>query len=206
MNSYFATYVSNSLAGCNNQHVFSLAEGEERTGRVFYRITVAGTYRYSLLFGDSLDMMYDLNGTFAANCTLGKWTIHGARVACCSGTHFSQPFSGDAAQAYVPEEFFSLTFGGQPERKVCAGEWFCSDPIELTFRSGDYLCLEVTCSGTHIPYQHESALPVYVKQGDHWVYGSQTPAAHMIGWEGWVTSRNGFIGRSITQGFGPGYN
>lgn len=206
MNSYFATYVSNSLAGCHNQHVFSLSEEEKRTGRVFYRITVGGTYRYSLLFGDGLDMTYDLNGPFQANHTFGGWTIHSARVACCPSTHFSHPLNGNTKRAQVDEPFSSLTFHGQASKLVSAGEWFCSDPVELTLASGDYLCLEITCSGTHIPYQHESALPVYIKQGDSWVYSTQTPAAHMIGCDRPVTSRIGFIGDSITQGFGPAYN
>ena len=152
---YFKEFTSNTLAGSANQAVFSLQPEETRIGRVFYQIHVPGTYRYSLLFSNILDSTYSDGSLCNCNQVLPSWQILQLRVGKCShldAATFQLP------GAYLPEsgkdcpkiqleqvkDFVTLTFEGKQEKTVAPGEFFSTDPVELTFEEGEYLCLETT--------------------------------------------------------------
>ncbi len=203
MQLYFSTFTSNSDAGISNQSTFSLAANDRQTGRIFYQIAVGGTNRYSLLFADTVD------STFRGgrpNRTCGHWTVHEAKVARVPHDFFAVDFQSDAAANQPVEHVIPLTFDGQPHKQVSAGEQFTCDPLPLTFETGDYLCLELTFSGSTLPYHPESMLPAYRLDGNRWRYDVTMPAAVMIGCDRPVTGTVGFFGDSITQGIGPAYN
>lgn len=202
MNSYFATYRSNTLGGFSNQSRCSAKTA--RTGRIFYRITCGGTYRYSLLFADSTDSTFSQS---LPNCTVGNWHIHAATVARVNSDFFESDFRSDAAANRPVTDFIPLTFGGSDQKTVAKGECFASDPLSLTFEDGDYLCLQLTVSGDSIPCHPECVLPIYIKQPDgRFAYNTDLPAAVMVGCDRPVLSQIGFFGDSITQGIGPAYN
>lgn len=202
MDSYFTTYRSNTSGGFSNQS--RCAVKEARTGRIFYRITCGGTYRYSLLFADSTDSTFRQS---TPNCTVGNWHIHAAAVARVGGDFFESDFQSDSAANRPVTDFVSLTFHGATEKAVAKGERFACDPLTLTFADGDYLCLELTVSGDSLPCHPECVLPMYEKQPDgRFTYGREFPAAVMVGCDRPVLSQIGFFGDSITQGIGPAYN
>lgn len=194
--SYFDTYTSNSIAGSGNQLTFSMNEGEVRTGRVFYKITHGGTYPYSLLFSNTIDSTYADGSQCRRNVVCPPWRIHSARVARVDGN------TAEDALCAAAREFTALTFNGNIEKQVAAGELFHTDAVTLTFEAGEYLCLELTFSGTTLPYHEETLLPVFTRTDNGWEYGKEMPFASMIGCARPVTARIGFVGDSITQGIG----
>ena len=198
--SYFETYVSNSIAGSGNQLTFTMAEGEVRTGRLFYKITHGGTYPYSLLFSNTIDSTFADGSQCRKNVVCPPWTICAARVARVSGN------TPDEALADAPHEFTALTFNGAAEKQVAAGELFHTDALTLTFDAGDYLCLEMTYTGSLLPYHEETLLPVFAHTANGWEYNKEMPFASMIGCARPVKARIGFVGDSITQGIGTPQN
>lgn len=202
MDTYFATYRSNTLGGFSNQSRCTARQA--RTGRIFYRITCGGTYRYSLLFSDTTDSTFRES---APNHSCGNWHIHAAAVARVGSDFFEDDFRSDAAANRPVTDFVPLTFGGATSKTVEKGECFAGDPLTLTFADGDYLCLELTVSGNSIPCHPECVLPIYIKQPNgRFAYGCDLPAAIMVGCDRSVASHVGFLGDSITQGIGPAYN
>lgn len=206
---FFNTYVSNTVAGGGNQHIFYPEQGKRHTGRVFYKIFGAGEYAYSLLFSNIVDSTFANGDLSHRNIVCPSWKIEKARVARCDRDLFTEDFTQAAMATHINEQNFTftdLTFDGKTEKTVAPGEFFCSDPVTLSFEKDEYLCLELTFSGIAIPYHHESVLPVFVKQDDNWVYGTQMPIAGMVGCDRPVKARIGYIGDSITQGIGPHLN
>ncbi len=204
---YFKTYTSNTVAGSGNQHWFSLAQGEIRTGRVFYKIAVAGEYQYSLLFSNIIDSTFGSGDVSHKNLLCEKWQIHAAKIGKCKEIPSTKPLpemtmaeKGEAD--IIVSELQEITFQGSKEKTVNPGAFFASDPIRLHFQKGEYLCLEMTFSGNMIPYHEESGLPVFIKENGVWVYARQMPFAGMIGCDRPVAARIGYVGDSITQGIG----
>ena len=174
---YFSTYTSNTLAGSANQHFFTMAEGEVRTGRVFYCITSGGTFHYSLLFSNTIDSTYADGAISHRNMLCDEWQILGARVARCG-----------VCKDW--EKLNELTEGWKA----------------LTFAAEEYLCLEMTFSGSQLPYHEESILPIFSLQNGGWVYDKHMPLASMVGCDQPRRPRIGFLGDSITQGIGTPIN
>ncbi len=212
---FFNTYSSNTVAGSGNQHIFYSEQGKTHIGRVFYKIFSAGEFSYSLLFSNIVDSTYANGDLCHKNIVCPSWKIEKARVArCCRDLFpesFTEPpsFAAPDVAARINEQdfaFVDLTFNGKAEKTVAPGEFFCSDPVTLSFDKDEYLCLELTFSGTAIPYHHESILPVFVKQDGVWVHSTKMPFAGMVGCDRPVKARIGYIGDSITQGIGPQYN
>ena len=197
---YFANYTSNTLAGSANQHFFTMVEGEMRTGRVFYRITNGGRFRYSLLFSNTIDSTYSDGSVSHRNLLCDEWQIHQARIARCGVCADWQELNA------LTEDWKSLTFAGQHTKAVMPGELFASDPVEMAFAADEYLCLEITFSGPQIPYHEESILPVFTLQNGQWVYDKRMPLASMVGCDQPRRPRIGFLGDSITQGIGTPIN
>jgi len=211
---YFEQYRSNSYAGSGNQYFFTMQDGEIRTGRVFYKISVSGEYNYSLLFSNILDSTYADGSVGHKNLICDSWMIHGARIGKCKTIHTKPRMSditlsdeGDCTEADITVcGLQEITFSGQKVKNVMPGEFFSSDPIKLHFHAGEYLCLEMTFSGRMIPYHEESLLPVFVKDNGAWRYCKQMPFAGMVGCDRRVKKRIAYLGDSITQGIGTPIN
>ncbi len=203
---YFGIFSSNTTAASANQLFFTKCS--HCTGRVFYKITHGGQYRYSLLFSGIIDSTYADGSVSSKNTVCDDWRIERAAVATCKGDIFDGDITDrDIAKALndAVSDFVPLTFDGDAAKKATVG-LFCSDPLTLTFESGDYLCVELTFSGSRVPYHEESLLPIYVKTGDGWIYDRRVPLPCMIGCDRMVDKRIGFIGDSITQGVGTPLN
>ena len=206
---FFKQYSSNTYAGSGNQYFFVSEEDELHTGRVFYRISTAGDYNYSLLFSNIIDSTFADGAVSHKNLVCDSWNIHSAKVGKCGkdtlNGAFTDPEKADAINRNICD-LQPLTFGGRCSKKVAPGEFFCSDPFSVNFESGEYLCLELTFSGKMIPYHHETLLPVFRKHGDRWVYSVDVPLPGMVGCDRNVKSKIGYLGDSITQGIGTELN
>lgn len=211
---FFKEYTSNTYAGSGNQLYFNMQEGEVRTGRVFYRISAGGEYNYSLLFSNIMDSTY-ADGTIShKNLICDSWTILDAKIGKCKNISQDKALSeltvADEADASAADIVVSglkdITFNGQKTKTVMPGEFFYSDPVKLEYKSGEYLCLEITFSGKMIPYHEETLLPVYVKENGEWKYSKHMPFAGMIGCDRAVKGRVAYLGDSITQGIGAKEN
>lgn len=206
---YFKNFVSNTCAAGGNQHIFFSEPGCVHTGRVFYKITEPGTYSYSFLFSNVTDSTYADGSVSHRNLICGEWLLRSARAAVYPG----DAFSGDFMEAGTAQRingrklpFRRLKFRNRCAKAVAPGEFFASDPVVMTFRPGDYLCLELTFSGSVMPYHEESLLPIFRKTEAGWVYDRRMPLPGMIGCDRPVEARIGYIGDSITQGIGTPHN
>ncbi len=203
---YFNRFVSNTDGGTSNQYFFVMEKDEVRTGRVFYKIAVGGTYPYSLLFSNSLDSSFRKG---QKNQPCDAWELLDAKVARWPSHALQENFFDDAIADAINRQsvaFQPLTFDGSCTKAVVPGERFYSDPMELTFCAGDYLCLEITCRGGRIPCHPETRLPAFVLDESGWRYSTEVPTAAMIGCERSVEATVGFVGDSITQGIGAPIN
>jgi len=192
---YFDRYTSASTAGSGNQHFFRTESPEEVcTARAFYRLSVTGTYGFSLLFSNTIDSTYANGAVSHKNRLCDEWEILGGRVAV----------SGEAYMDRMaePRDFLPLTFGGRAEKTVAPGEFFVTDAFSLSVKEGDYLCVELTFRGKEIPYHEEAQIPVFRWRNGAWVHDRRMPLPGMIGCDRPVRARIGFIGDSITQGCG----
>ena len=202
---FFTTFTSNTVAGSGNQLTFSMDRDTIRTGRVFYKITHGGEYRYSLLFSNTVDSTYGDGSLCCKNTACPPWEILEARVARFGREAVPLDFT-EGVLPDQPCDFITLTFGGASRKTVAAGELFYSDPVPLRFEADEYLCLELTFTGDTLPYHEESLLPIFTKTADGWQYDRKMPLASMIGCDRPVTARIGFVGDSITQGIGTPLN
>ena len=207
MMNFFDTYRSNTYAGTLNQHCFFGKRDDVYTGRIYYKISYGGTYRYSFLFSNIIDGTYSNGDVSHRNVVCDPYTIHKMRVGRCSGDAVGTDFhdAGDALDA-LTTDFCEVTFGGKTEKQVAPAEFFCTDPVELCFETDEYLCVEITFSGTKIPYMQEAQIPVYRKTDAGWGYDKRMPYPSMVGCDRPVRARIGYVGDSITQGIGPGEN
>ena len=204
---YFNHFVSNTYAGSGNQFFFTMPKEEIRCGRVFYQITEGGTYRYSVLFSNMMDSTYENGSVSQKNIICAPWKIHSAKIGRCKNI----PANKELSELVIDEDilvtdFSDITFDGKVTKEINNGEMFSSDPVECSFQKGEYLCLEISFSGTQIPYHEETLLPVFVKHKDGWKYDKKMPFASMIGCDRKVTWKIGYFGDSITQGIGTKEN
>jgi len=202
---YFRKYTSNTLGGSGNQLFFTMEEGEVRTGRAFYKITAGGRYNYSILYSNIMDSTFADGAISHKNFILDSWTIHSMKLGKCSKVP-ENVCEAQMDKDIVVTDFYDVTFDGKSEKEVHPGEFFSTDPVELEFSKGEYLCIEMTFSGKMIPYHEESLLPIFVKNGDGWEYSKLMPPAGMIGCDRAVKKRIAFFGDSITQGIGTDIN
>ena len=195
---YFETYTSNSLAGSGNQYFFLTGDKEIHRGRIYYKVFAGGTYRYSLLFSNVIDSTFADGLVSHCNLICDEWEIMEASLGVCKTCSLEK--------VSEPEFIAEMSFGGNAGKMVMPGEFFASDPVEITVEKNDFLCLEIAFRGTMIPYHEETMLPTFVLKGKDWVPGKQVPFAGMIGCDREVEKRIGFFGDSITQGLGTVYN
>ena len=194
---YFEKYTSNTIAAGGNQLYFEAQQ--PRTCRVFYKITVGGTYDYALLFSNIMDSTYADGSVSHKNLICEPWIIHSASIARCAELNWRGEEVCEAVQLVDKK---SLTFGGNVEKHVAPGEFFASDEVEMTFAAGEYICLEMTVSGKKLPYHEESILPIFVNENGEWKYDKRMPLPGMVGCARKVDKKVGFFGDSITQGIG----
>lgn len=195
---YFETYTSNSIAGSGNQHFFLIGDNEIHRGRIYYKIFAGGTYNYSLLFSNIIDSTFADGAVSHCNLICDEWEIIEASLGVCK--------TSSMTMAEEPKKVAAMTFGGNTGKTVMPGEFFTSDPMELSAEKGDFLCMDITFKGTMIPYHEETMLPTFVMQEGNWVPCKHVPFAGMIGCDRKVEKRVGFFGDSITQGLGTPYN
>lgn len=211
---YFEQYNSNTYAGSGNQLYFEMPDGEIRTGRVFYKISVQGKYDYSILFSNIIDSTYADGSLSHKNLICDSWKIHNARIGKCkkidAAKEISEMIVADENENkdadIVVSNLTDVTFNGQKCKEVMPGEFFSSDPISFDFDKDEYLCLEITFSGKMIPYHEESLLPVFINENGDWKYSKHMPFAGMIGCNRKVKGRIAYLGDSITQGIGTAIN
>lgn len=204
---FFNNYTSNTYAGTCNQHCFFGQKDEVHTGRIFYKISHGGTYNYAFLFSNMTDSTFSNGDISHRNTICDPWTIYEMRVGRCNGTVFGLEFKEQGNE--INEQTYDwkpVTFNGQTRKDVAPGEFFNTDAVELTFETDDYLCLEITFSGTKIPYMEEIQIPVYRYRDGGWVYHKWMPCPSMVGCDRKVKARIGYLGDSITQGIGPELN
>ena len=78
--------------------------------------------------------------------------------------------------------------------------------MALEFDKNDYMVIEITYSGKRVPCHTESVLPLYNKTEKGYEYSTDMPLPLMIGCDREIKGRIGYLGDSITQGIGAGYN
>lgn len=187
---FFRTFTSDTTAGSSNQMLVRFPEPVTRTGRVSYRLTRGGE-RYALLFTNRADSTFADGANSKVNDAGGLWEILSMRV-------------GLAKETGVPAETYqTVTFDGQPNRTVQAGEgFFCTDPVTLHAAPGDYLVYEVTVHGSVFPCHEQMTLNVYSGEKEPLSPDKRIPVPVMIGCDRPAWQKVGFLGDSITQGIG----
>ena len=195
---YFDTYTSNSIAGSGNQRIFRSEKDKIHRGRIYYKIFAGGTYHYSLLFSNIIDSTYGDGSGSHCNLICDEWEILELSLGMCK--------TSSMMVAEEPEHVVSVTFDGNNRKKVMPGEFFYTDPVEISIQKGDFLCMDITFCGTMMPYHEESILPAFIMQDGKWIPCNRLPFASMIGCDRKVEKRVGFIGDSITQGIGTPCN
>lgn len=178
---FYERYTSDCTAGCGNQLLTRLDQPVTKTGRCWFRLSHGGE-NYSLLFSNRIDSTYDDGSISRAGDIGGDWCIERMAVGLCSTV------------GEDPEEWHTVTFEGKPRKRMSGGEVFATDPIMLRAKAGDYLCYEITLTGSCYPYHEEVVLTL--------VPDKQFPLPLMIGCDRKVTTKIGFLGDSITQGCG----
>ena len=201
---YFDTYSSNTCAGSGNQLPFS-TDGEISIGRIFYKISASGTYNYSFLFSNTMDSTFNDGAIAHSNLVCDSWdliSINAAVCKTCNVFDFETPYDGNVEVG----AFQTVTVNGQESVEVMPGMFFATDPLELSFAEGEYLCLEMAYRGDMIPYHEESILPSFVKEGNTWMHSKHLPYLSMLGCDRPVKMKIGYLGDSITQGIGVDVN
>ena len=178
------SFVSNTTAAGANQFFFESAPEKRHTCRVSYRVTTAGTYPYSLTFTNVLDSTYADGSLGRVNLPCKPWVIHSLRAAPCKG---------------ITEE--ALPFVTLAEGVTVSAEApYHTPPVSLTVEA--YLCIEMTFSGSMLPYHEETLLPILKKTEAGWQPTKKMPLPRLVGIQREVKGKIGFVGDSITQGIG----
>lgn len=196
MYNYFKNYTSNTLAGSGNQHLFITDDDKKlHKGRLFYKLTNGGIYNYSLLFSNIMDSTFAGGDVSHKNLICDAYFIK--KLSLCITKNCDNDICGN---------FIDVTFGGNSNKWVNPGEFFCTDPVLLEAAKGDYLCVEITFSGKTIPYHEESLIPTFLFQNNEWITSKFMPFPSMIGCDRKAELKIAYFGDSITQGIGAGFN
>lgn len=178
---FYKTYTSDCTAGCGNQLLCRLEAPVTKTGRCWFKLSWGGEH-YALLFSNQIDSTYDDGSISKANDIGGNWIIEAMRLGLC------------AKHGEEPSAWAEVTFNGEKKKAVSGPDAFATDPVPLRAKAGDYLCYEITLTGSCFPYHEEAVLTM--------VPDKQMPLPLMIGCDRKVSQKAGFLGDSITQGCG----
>ncbi len=195
---YFNIFKSNTLAGSGNQCFFTSEDNTVSTCRIFYKVFSSGEYEYSFLISNIIDSTYEDGSVSYKDLVIGQWQIHSASVGItdfCDQESFNEP-----------DEMIELTFGGKRCKTVKPGEVFTTDSVYLDIDEDEYICVEISYSGTQIPKHEESIIPSFVLTDGKWQPSKNHPYLSMIGCNRQVKARVCFLGDSITQGIGSTFN
>lgn len=212
-------YSSNTLAASGNQTLF-YSDQRQYTGRIFYKIRTGGRYNYAFLYSDIIDSTFNDGTVSRAGTVCGGYTIHSLRAGicrCADFESFNRAFPSDPERliemspdkkdnALCVADFTDITFDGCASRVIEAGTYALTDPVSLCFENGDFLCLEITYSGTKVPYHNETIISTYIKNGDAWKESKLMPFPAIVGYDRPISKRIAYIGDSITQGSGTPLN
>lgn len=157
-----------------------------------------GRYQYSLLFTNIIDSTYGDGDSSVCNMICQEWRLLSVSVGVC------RTCSPDKAPD--PIKVKELTFQGRKSKTVMPGEFFVSDAVEIEARKGEYLCVEITFTGSMIPNHEQSILPAFTMENGRWIPSRNLPFPGMIGCNRNVIAKIGFFGDSITQGIGTQNN
>ncbi len=203
---FFDKYTSNTIAASGNQRPRDFTSMGQVCTRIFYRLTVGGTFDYSLLFSNINDSTFDNGAEGYKNRVYDPWVIHSLKVSIWERGCFDGKFSNEEHHVPLIEskmgKSVTVTFNGHETKHVSPGEFFRTDPVSLTAEKGEYLCVELTFEGGLIPCYDEFLAPVYMLTDGEWRVARCVPAPGMIGAARDVRARVGFIGDSITCGCG----
>ena len=186
---YFDTYFSATLAPTNNQKYYVANKEEVQASRTFMRLEAEGTHLYSFLYANQVASTFNHGEESYANRICAEWKILSLKASICK-------------EKFTPGSFVPVTFEGNTEKTVHPGEIFSTDPISLTAKKGDVLCLETVYMGEEIPYLHETVLHSTRLTDGEWAPSIYTPRPVCIGCDRPVRNRVVFWGDSITEGLG----
>ena len=178
---FYREFSSDCSAGCGNQLLAKLPAPVTKTGRCWFRLAHGGAH-YSLLFSNEVDSTYDDGSISRVGDVGGDWRIEKIRVGLCKGVKEE------------PDTWQTATFEGSVQKEVSGKAPFVTDPIPLGAKAGQWLCYEITFTGSCYPYHEEAVLTM--------VEDKQMPLPLMIGSDRQVKEKIGFLGDSITQGCG----
>ncbi|MBQ6545807.1 MAG: hypothetical protein IJL72_08700 [Lachnospiraceae bacterium] len=182
---FSTTYSSDSTAGAGNQVLTCDPEPVTRTGRAYFRLRCGGE-NYAMLFSNRTDSTFSDGSISRANEDGEAFDILSLRIGLCK------------TYGEEPETFHAVTFGGDTQKHVLPGEIFTTDPVPLRAQAGEYLVYEICVRGRRYPYHEEIILTITPT--------NKVPVPLMIGAEGTVRLRAGFLGDSITQGIGTEFD
>ena len=168
---FYRSFASDCTAGCGNQLLTRLEAPVTKTGRCWFRLSHGGE-NYALLFSNQIDSTYDDGSISKANDVGGEWQIESMRLGLCKSV-------GEA-----PLTWQQVTFEGEKRRVVSDPDAFATDPIPLHAKARDYLCYEITLTGSCYPYHEEAVLTM--------VPDKQMPLPLMIGCDRPVSQKIGF--------------
>lgn len=190
---YFSEYTSNTLAGTGNQTFFN-APTEKRT-LAMYKPFAYGKFSYSFLYTNTVDSTYEDGTVSKRNDLCGVWTIKSLSVFVADGIE-------QATTKTNMIEKTRLTFDGEDIKTVTPGERFCTDPVFLKVKNGQYICIETVFYGEKIPCHVENKIPTFSFESGIYRPDKYMPLPSMVGCDRKVKARIGFWGDSITQGIG----
>lgn len=205
-------YVSNTAAGTSNNYGMFPPDTADmpcvRTYRVCIRPQQAGRLSWRFWYSNTVDSTWSDGKESAAGFPGGEWKI----VHACA-------YASDGAGRITRPPVSDVTFGGKSEKDVLPGECFASDPVELTVADGGYLVYSWAILPqsrlTRLPATPDSQVPCFTAPGDR--AADETPAAfvatldpipmpNLFAAGRQVEKRIAFLGDSITQGIGTGFD
>jgi lysophospholipase L1-like esterase len=192
---FLKQYTSATLAA-GGIHMLFKSDGETRTGRVYNKLYVEGTYDFSFLFSCVTDSTFADGAEIVRDMPAGSWTVYSASVAVSD--------TADPDKDKAPRT--RLSFDGKSTKNVASGEAFTTDPVRLDVKKGQYLGIELTYAGRLLPCHRESIVPVFRQTPEGWVPDPDMPIPSMTGCSREVSMRVCFWGDSITQGIGTPFD
>ncbi len=195
---YFKKYSSNTLAGSGNQFFFYNENKQPTRSCALYKVTNDGEYPYSFLLSNTIDSTFSDGAISQKNLVIDTWTIEEMRAGVCSQC--------DEKTFEYPQNMKQVLFCGETKKVVNPAELFCTDPVTLNAKSGEYICIEIVFSGDMIPYHEESLVPSFIFNNGEWIISKMHPFVSMVGIQRPAKKRIAFFGDSITQGVGTPIN
>ena len=194
----FEVYQSNSITPSSANYALKSADGKpvQQTFRGVYKIQEFGELEYKFYFSNNVDSTFSNGSHSYRNMPTESFKIISASV----GTSKVAQGLGKIS------DFKTLTFDGQTERNVAAGEMFWSDAILLNVASGAYLVFEWTVEYTVIAATNSenASCLLYDYSSGRLGLTSSAPMPALIGAKRDNSLRVAFIGDSITMGIGTG--